>query len=670
MIRTLLIISALLSAALPLGAAECVKADQTEGAQRYWRERVPESITKEKRQVGGLQDYSRETLVLSKIQSIDALPDNEGMRLVFEAFWVRFEYEWYVEETIETKRYSGKAVNTVGAAIATIGSPLTVLIRGPKYAAKNVKQSAQEVVGCETRDIISTKQKFILKNVSHESLGTRPAETWWDNLDFSINYGAGLSFSSHFLKVEERLGEQMLVGDFRVEKIKAENFIGTLPDANEWTLKLDCLRGKCFALPKFRQPYQEQTDDRGSLPRISKDEISAENREECGDKLSGKCERYNAISAEKLMREEWSHLSETLDDDNEVLTIEAELVPFFVALRDKQVLIQQSDREERALSEERERMLIANAKQANVVGQKDSFKGSAQRARVQNYAMVACPEDINVTWHNCIGTIFHPDGEGEYKGEFQNDRRHGRGEMTIPGGRRYVGEFSDDTINGEGTYYFENGTVIVGTFTDGIPLRGTKTEPSGAKYVGKFNADGNADGKGTLYGSNGFLVAGYFENGIPTRGTKTYPDGNQYVGGFRDRKAHGKGILYLYNGKKLKGYGMLAEIEGRFDKGIAKEGTMHFQNGKSLDIVDGKIKKSFWAEMGDAFIEGGMQALETAPQMIIQQSLYNAAMGSPTDKLQQQIDSNSSAISSANARARQSAIQQRRASRKAAGLGW
>ena len=62
--------------------------------------------------------------------------------------------------------------------------------------------------------------------------------------------------------------------------------------------------------------------------------------------------------------------------------------------------------------------------------------------------------------------------------------------------------------------------------------------------------------------------------------------------------------------------------------------------------------------------------LETAPQMLIQQSLYNAAMGSPTDKLQQQIDSNSSAISSANARAKQSAIQQRRASRKAAGLGW
>jgi hypothetical protein len=257
---------------------------------------------------------------------------------------------------------------------------------------------------------------------------------------------------------------------------------------------------------------------------------------------------------------------------------------------------------------------------ARVATLKRSFKGTAMSISGQGEVLPDCPEDLNVTWHNCSGTIFHPNAKGEYTGGFQHDLRHGQGIMTMPDGSKYLGEFRDDSINGQGVYTWLGGARLSGWFEDGLPTKGTYYMTTGDKYVGEFKGLAMS-GSGKLTDANGRITEGVFEDDAVVSGTVTFP------------------------------------------------------NGLRREIVAGEIKqykKGFWDQVGDDFKKGAWASLETAGQ----QALYNSAMGSPSDKLQDQIDSNRQAISSANSKARQAAWRQRNnarratAARRAAGLGW
>lgn len=96
---------------------------------------------------------------------------------------------------------------------------------------------------------------------------------------------------------------------------------------------------------------------------------------------------------------------------------------------------------------------------------------------------------------------------GVYIGDFQNNRREGKGVWIYATGARYTGDFKDGKPSGQGTYSYPNGSKYVGAFRDG-----------------KFN------GEGVLYAANGSVMSsGYFADdrfvGAATAATETAPSG-------------------------------------------------------------------------------------------------------------------------------------------------
>ena len=79
-----------------------------------------------------------------------------------------------------------------------------------------------------------------------------------------------------------------------------------------------------------------------------------------------------------------------------------------------------------------------------------------------------------------------------YEGEFQNDKRHGKGKYFYNNKLVYEGEFFEDKYHGKGKIYYEDGRTYEGEFTNGV-----------------------RNGEGIEYGSNKKIIdEGEFENGI------------------------------------------------------------------------------------------------------------------------------------------------------------
>ena len=155
----------------------------------------------------------------------------------------------------------------------------------------------------------------------------------------------------------------------------------------------------------------------------------------------------------------------------------------------------------------------------------------------------ACPP--SGYFHNCFGTF------------------------TYSSGMKYVGEWRDDKYNGQGALFYANGSSRQGIWADGVIIRsatvqlplvanqvtnvsqaqtsfgnlpvcqgndvskwsncfGTKTDPSGTKYVGEFKG-GKRNGQGTFIFANG----------------------NKYVGEWREDKYNGLGTIYASSGTAI-----------------------------------------------------------------------------------------------------------------------
>ena len=143
------------------------------------------------------------------------------------------------------------------------------------------------------------------------------------------------------------------------------------------------------------------------------------------------------------------------------------------------------------------------------------------------------------------------------------------GTFTYSSGMKYVGEWRDDKYNGQGALFYANGSTRQGIWADGViipsatvqpPLVanqvtnilsaqtsfgnlpvcqgndvskwsncfGTKTDPSGTKYVGEFKG-GKRNGQGTFIFANG----------------------NKYVGEWREDKYNGLGTIYASTGTAI-----------------------------------------------------------------------------------------------------------------------
>lgn len=114
-----------------------------------------------------------------------------------------------------------------------------------------------------------------------------------------------------------------------------------------------------------------------------------------------------------------------------------------------------------------------------------------------------------------FGTLKNPDGT-IYEGDWKYNMKNGRGTLWRKRGKttfkEYVGEWKDDRMHGEGTFYHENGDVYIGNFRDGMKAgRGKHTFVNGSKYEGEHE-NGSRCGFGTLYTENGDIYEGYWLN--------------------------------------------------------------------------------------------------------------------------------------------------------------
>ena len=97
------------------------------------------------------------------------------------------------------------------------------------------------------------------------------------------------------------------------------------------------------------------------------------------------------------------------------------------------------------------------------------------------------------------GTYVYEGSYFQYEGEWQKNKKHGRGVLTLGDGTRYEGSFSAGEMCGEGTKLWPDGATYTGTFEEGEPHgRGTFQSPTtGEQYCGEWCA-GARSGEGTL----------------------------------------------------------------------------------------------------------------------------------------------------------------------------
>jgi hypothetical protein len=165
---------------------------------------------------------------------------------------------------------------------------------------------------------------------------------------------------------------------------------------------------------------------------------------------------------------------------------------------------------------------------------------------------------------------------GNYRGGFMNDMRHGHGIMRYTSGpfKRYTyeGGWVNDQKHGQGRYYCHtavNAHSYVGGFQNGLfHGRGVFTLKSGSKYDGEW-VQGKREGQGVEY----------WTVGVRTDCT--------YVGQYVDNKMHGHGV-YSYGMHAYKNPG--AVYEGPFVlSNMEGEGVLRFANG---DVFTGTFQRS------------------------------------------------------------------------------
>ena len=106
--------------------------------------------------------------------------------------------------------------------------------------------------------------------------------------------------------------------------------------------------------------------------------------------------------------------------------------------------------------------------------------------------------------HNCFATVnFSGD---TYKGEFQENKRHGFGTNTFKNGEKYIGEFKNGFRGGFGSYYFTNGEVYEGYWRNdqknGLGVTLFADEYKGDKYIG-YHHNNDMHGRGLYVWSDG-----------------------------------------------------------------------------------------------------------------------------------------------------------------------
>ena len=210
----------------------------------------------------------------------------------------------------------------------------------------------------------------------------------------------------------------------------------------------------------------------------------------------------------------------------------------------------------------------------------------------------------------------------EYKGEYLNGKKHGKGRDYCNGRLIYEGEYLNGEKNGKGKEYYCNGRLIYeGEYENGkMHGKGKEYYSDGKlKYEGEYE-NGIKHGKGKEYCNgkleyegeylNGKKWSGYFYNNNGSvefklangkgKGKEYYSDGElKYEGEYLNGEKNGKGKEYYCNGRLIyegeylngekNGKGKEYYSDGKLEyEGEYENGKMH---GKGKEYYsDGKLK--------------------------------------------------------------------------------
>eukprot|EP00466_Bigelowiella_natans_P009427 jgi/Bigna1/79142/fgenesh1_pg.60_\ len=131
-----------------------------------------------------------------------------------------------------------------------------------------------------------------------------------------------------------------------------------------------------------------------------------------------------------------------------------------------------------------------------------------------------------------------------YKGEWQDNKKHGFGTQVWAKGNKYEGQWIEGFRHGRGTFWVKSGKKLrkqyTGNWSKGLKHGlGVFFYKNGDRYEGEWN-NGVREGKGTLFSENG----------------------DQYNGMWRQDKNCGFGRLVKANGDVYRGYWLNGNREG------------------------------------------------------------------------------------------------------------
>jgi len=212
-----------------------------------------------------------------------------------------------------------------------------------------------------------------------------------------------------------------------------------------------------------------------------------------------------------------------------------------------------------------------------------------------------------------------------YRGEWQNGKRHGKGEQLWPDGSVYQGHWRDDQRYGRGRWIGNDGEMYDGEWrNDQFHKRGVYISKSGVRYSGDFK-EGEKHGMGKEEYTDHTKYEGPFQHGLKEghgmmtlndtgvylgdfkggkmcgEGVLEWPDGRKYMGQFRDDKMHGVGEFTWPDGRRYKGEYEYDQKNGqgefywpdtRVYKGAFRDNQMHGEG--YFTSQSGHTRKGVW----------------------------------------------------------------------------
>ena len=173
---------------------------------------------------------------------------------------------------------------------------------------------------------------------------------------------------------------------------------------------------------------------------------------------------------------------------------------------------------------------------------------------------------------------------GNYIGEFENNKKNGQGTYNRNDGSKYTGEWRDGNRHGLGTQIYSSGAKYIGEFEgDEKHGQGSWYLPNGDKFEGEWKFDErNGEGIFIWANSGGKYIGSFLDGKKAGRGTYIWKDNTIYVGSWRDNEML-HGIQTNPDGKKL----LVSKIDGETKVRLLENNNQ----AQKVDLIIKQLKR-------------------------------------------------------------------------------